>query len=50
MNTIQPVNDDHLDYLKSTWDSRDQAWINEHIDSRFIERLSELPDMWTPGS
>ena len=20
------------------------------IDSRFIERLSELPDMWTPGS
>ena len=50
MNTIQPVNDDHLDYLKSTWDSHDQAWIEEHIDPRFVDflkRLNAHPEMAT---
>ena len=50
MNFIHPISDDHLDYLKSTWDSRDQAWINEHIDPRFIDfikRLNTHPEMTT---
>ncbi len=50
MQKIKPVSDDHLDYLKSVWDSRSQAWIEEHIDVRFIEfikRLNNHPEMTT---
>lgn len=50
MSIIQPVSDDHLDYLKSTWDSHDQSWIEEHIDPRFINFIKQLnshPEMTT---
>ena len=41
---------EQLGHLKSVWDSRSQAWIEEHIDPRFIEfikRLNNHPEMTT---